>query len=1196
MRNQIKPPLGRLWLAGLASVLLLPSPTAQAQSSVTNGLVAYWNFDGKNYKDSVGIFEGTENGTSPIAFVPGKSGFGQAIQLDGTDQMVEITGGEPDDLAFAGGSVSIAAWFKVGTFDKSWQALVAKGEGSNWRVARNGSNPTMSYAGGLTDATGATDVTDGNWHHLVAISDADGATFGTAIYVDGNLDGQIAGNAAVAANGSRVIIGDNPGARGRYWNGAIDDVAIWNRVLTEAEISALYAGGAGKPVTAFFSAPGDADADGMPDAWETKYGLNPKDASDAAKDLNGNGISNLDEYKRGLDPTDTTKPVIVSAVASSTFDSVKITFSKELDPATASNAANYAISPSLAITAASYKTKVVILTTAAQAPGATAYTVTVNNVKDINNWPIAANTKTTVYSYMMTKTGVLKFSYWGNISGTPVDSLISDPRYPATPDLVGTVFSLNSRDIFADDSHENYGATLEGYLTPTVAGSYRFFVYSDDASQLFLSTDDKEANLVQIAEETGCCNAFTEPDSARTSEPIALKAGTKYFIRLIYKEGGGGDYGQVAWRMEGDKTPAASLRPIPGKYLSSAVDLPAPAEGKYLTQTPAPNAKNVSPATSVTIAHSDGKTAWTAANVTLKFDGVTVTPTFTKDGNTATIVYKPATLLPSKTKHFITLGYSDPAGKAATSEWSFETTAYQGQAVDVVNGHAGLIIGNAQYTPDAGGHTAKAGDYAIDFGSKGGAWVDIADASFLNDATKNDEMSFSFWVKKYDIANSSAFWANSASAGRGFQAHTPWSDNSIYFDTMGCCDATTQRINAPITDFSGYTGTDAWWQSWHHFVFMKKADQKNIYIDGKLFLNGSSSAPLAADFTQMGLGTDGIPGADFMHGLIDDFAVFATGLSAADAAKLAGGTSPKDMASAKLLAYWDFNGAAKPITVTSGLTAYWNFDGNLQDSIKNFHGTAKGTNALAFVDGMGGFGKAIKLDGTDQYVDITGGNENELEFPKGSMSIAGWFKVDAFDRDWQALIAKGEGTNYRIARRGSGNSIAYAGGVGEGADDVPSVNDGQWHHFVAISDAKTNAFGTALYIDGVLHGIMATQPVLDQNAKHLFIGANPDTSPLRFWKGEIDDIAIWNRVVTADEVATLWNSGLGTPLSTLPLPKPPVTLANMTIVKGATAVTITFEGTLQSADAVTGPWTDVAGASPQSVTPTGGQKFYRSKK
>ena len=47
----------------------------------------------------------------------------------------------------------------------------------------------------------------------------------------------------------------------------------------------------------------DDDNDQMPDAWETNYGLNPLDPGDAAGDLDGDGISNLDEYLGGGDPT-----------------------------------------------------------------------------------------------------------------------------------------------------------------------------------------------------------------------------------------------------------------------------------------------------------------------------------------------------------------------------------------------------------------------------------------------------------------------------------------------------------------------------------------------------------------------------------------------------------------------------------------------------------------------------------------------------------------------------------------------------------------------------------------------------------------------------------------------------------------------------------------------------------------------------
>ena len=48
-------------------------------------------------------------------------------------------------------------------------------------------------------------------------------------------------------------IGDNPVDTGRYWHGKVDDLAIWNRVLTETEIKSLYAGGTGQSLSAFVS-------------------------------------------------------------------------------------------------------------------------------------------------------------------------------------------------------------------------------------------------------------------------------------------------------------------------------------------------------------------------------------------------------------------------------------------------------------------------------------------------------------------------------------------------------------------------------------------------------------------------------------------------------------------------------------------------------------------------------------------------------------------------------------------------------------------------------------------------------------------------------------------------------------------------------------------------------------------------------
>jgi hypothetical protein len=52
----------------------------------------------------------------------------------------------------------------------------------------------------------------------------------------------------------------------------------------------------------------DTDGDGMPNTWETTYGLNPNNAADASQDADGDGITNLQEYQGGSDPTNPASP------------------------------------------------------------------------------------------------------------------------------------------------------------------------------------------------------------------------------------------------------------------------------------------------------------------------------------------------------------------------------------------------------------------------------------------------------------------------------------------------------------------------------------------------------------------------------------------------------------------------------------------------------------------------------------------------------------------------------------------------------------------------------------------------------------------------------------------------------------------------------------------------------------------------
>jgi hypothetical protein len=384
----------------------------------------------------------------------------------------------------------------------------------------------------------------------------------------------------------------------------------------------------------------DTDGDGIPDDWETHYGANPNDPTDANKHCGTSKLTYLQAYQLGLDPCDVSPPAVVSTSGNGSMAAMSLTFNKGLDSSIATNTDNYSISPNLTISAANYGANVVTLITSTQAFGAT-YTVSMKNLADRATNVITAGTTAKVNSYVLGTNGVLKFSYWGDatggdaISGTDVGSLEADPRYPNSPSLVLPVYSFNSRDAFPDDSHDNYGSTIEGILTPKDTAQYTFFLRSDDSSQLWLSSDSTPGKLALIAEETGCCQAFLEPDPNQgaawhdngagmgqtTLTPISLQAGKAYFIRTIHKEGGGGDYSQVAWRKIGDKTPAGSLTPIPGGFLSSPVALPVPPQVQ--TATPQFTSITKSADGSITIQWTGGGTLQAGAAVTGPWQDVT---------------------------------------------------------------------------------------------------------------------------------------------------------------------------------------------------------------------------------------------------------------------------------------------------------------------------------------------------------------------------------------------------------------------------------------------------------------------------------------------------------------------------------------------------------------------------------------------
>ncbi len=297
---------------------------------------------------------------------------------------------------------------------------------------------------------------------------------------------------------------------------------------------------------------------------------------------------------------DTNLPVVTSVTALGTPNRngptpflVKVVFNKRIDPVTGGNPANYVVNGGVTIpgnpyVAADLQTaslggdwRTVFLDTSGLTPGQK-YTLTVNGVKDQDQTPHTISSSVTQFTAPVLTPGVVDWDYYylGSVStSSGVTPLTGDTAYLAyAPDTNVILTAFDSHQITGGDLNnnpdfgslgDNYGSSVSGWITPATSGDYTFFLASDDASELWLSTDANPMNAVMIAEETGCCHGFQEPGAPTTSTPQTLQAGHSYFLQALHIEGGGGDYVEVAWRISTDTTASTNLPPIQAQFLSA---------------------------------------------------------------------------------------------------------------------------------------------------------------------------------------------------------------------------------------------------------------------------------------------------------------------------------------------------------------------------------------------------------------------------------------------------------------------------------------------------------------------------------------------------------------------------------------------------------------------------------------------------
>lgn len=212
----------------------------------------------------------------------------------------------------------------------------------------------------------------------------------------------------------------------------------------------------------------------------------------------------------------------------------------------------------------------------------------------------------------------------------------------------------------------------------------------------------------------------------------------------------------------------------------------------------------------------------------------------------------------------------------------------------------------------------------------------------------------------------------------------------------------------------------------------------------------------------------------------------------------------------------------------SDLLAYYTADSTPNDALGTYNGTL--TNGTTY--GTGIINNGFSFDGVNDYVDLGDVLDND---GTQAQSVSFWVKLNSTSN--QLLVGK---QNNAVPYNGwnvtfLSGTIYYAfynnlPGTGIQTRNTQVLTTGVWYHVVATYDGSQSASGIKVYIDGSLGTQNIQKDTLGSNSssasgiKATISSRNGSTIPTN---GTIDEVGIWDRVLTSDEVTELYNSGSG---------------------------------------------------------------------
>ncbi|HKQ37944.1 MAG TPA: PQQ-dependent sugar dehydrogenase [Verrucomicrobiae bacterium] len=192
---------------------------------------------------------------------------------------------------------------------------------------------------------------------------------------------------------------------------------------------------------------------------------------------------------------------------------------------------------------------------------------------------------------------------------------------------------------------------------------------------------------------------------------------------------------------------------------------------------------------------------------------------------------------------------------------------------------------------------------------------------------------------------------------------------------------------------------------------------------------------------------------------------------------------------------------------TNGLVAAFGFDeangtGTIDASGMGNHGVLEGATRTA----SGKYGGALVFNGSGARVRVT--DSASLHLSRG-MTLEAWVYPTALG-GWRDVIYKGPDDVYYL--EGSSGSDPAVGGTFTTALTGPQLPLNTWTHLAGTYDGST----LALYVNGALAGSRAESDTIQQATGALTIGGDDPYG--QYFQGRIDEVRIYNRALTVDEI------------------------------------------------------------------------------